>query len=74
MSASESLLCSVLLFRFVCPSFLTLSYHSKGFGSDILSKITYVTVYMPVVLMLILVIRTPFLEGAGDGIEFYIGK
>ena len=29
---------------------------------------------MPVVLMLILVIRTPFLDGAGDGIEFYIGK
>jgi hypothetical protein len=28
---------------------------------------------MPVVLMIILVIRTPFLEGAGDGIEFYIG-
>lgn len=24
--------------------------------------------------MIILVIRTPFLEGAGDGIEFYIGK
>jgi len=47
---------------------------SASFGSDILSKITYVTVFMPVVLMLILVIRTPFLEGAGDGIEFYIGK
>lgn len=29
---------------------------------------------MPVILMLILVIRTPFLEGAGDGIQFYIGK
>ena len=24
--------------------------------------------------MIVLVIRTPFLEGAGDGIEFYIGK
>lgn len=47
---------------------------STMFGSDILSKITYVTVYMPVVLMIILVIRTPFLKGAGDGIEFYIGK
>mmetsp|Transcript_11669 Transcript_11669/g.23719 ORF Transcript_11669/g.23719 Transcript_11669/m.23719 type:complete len:598 (-) Transcript_11669:140-1933(-) len=47
---------------------------SASFGSEILSKITYVTVYMPVVLMIILVIRTPFLEGAGDGIEFYIGK
>lgn len=29
---------------------------------------------MPVVLMIILVIRTPFLEGSGDGIDFYIGK
>ena len=47
---------------------------SASFGSEILSKITYVTVYMPVVLMIILVIRTPFLEGASDGIEFYIGK
>lgn len=40
---------------------------SASFGKDILAQITYVTVYMPVVLMLILVIRAPMLEGAGDG-------
>jgi SNF family Na+-dependent transporter len=47
---------------------------TASFGSDILFKLTYVTVYRPVILMLILVIRSPFLEGAGDGIDFYIGK
>lgn len=42
---------------------------SASFGKDILAQITYVTVYMPVVLMLILVIRAPMLEGAGDGMK-----
>jgi SNF family Na+-dependent transporter len=45
-----------------------------AFGKKILAKVTYVTVIMPVVLMLILVFRTAFLPGAGDGIAFYIGK
>jgi SNF family Na+-dependent transporter len=45
-----------------------------AFGKNFLAKVTYVTVIMPVVLMLILVFRTAFLPGAGDGISFYIGK
>jgi SNF family Na+-dependent transporter len=45
-----------------------------AFGKKLLAKITYVTVTMPVVLMLILVFRTAALPGAGDGISFYIGK
>ena len=47
---------------------------STCFGKKVLAKITYVTVILPVVLMLILVGRTVFLDGAGDGIKFYIGK
>jgi SNF family Na+-dependent transporter len=45
-----------------------------SFGKKILSKITFVTVLLPVVLMLILVCRTVFLAGAWDGIRFYIWK
>ena len=45
-----------------------------AFGRDILSRVTYVTVIMPVVLMAIMVFRTAFLQGASDGIEFYIGR
>jgi SNF family Na+-dependent transporter len=45
-----------------------------AFGKKLLAKVTYVTVIMPVVLMLVLVFRTAFLPGAGDGISFYIGK
>jgi SNF family Na+-dependent transporter len=37
-------------------------------------RVTYVTVILPVVLMLIFVIRTSALEGAIDGIAFYIFK
>lgn len=40
---------------------------STSFGKEILAKVTYVTVFMPVILMLILVIRAPFLDGAGAG-------
>lgn len=47
---------------------------SAAFGKKILSKIIYVTVILPVVLVLILVFRTIFLDGASDGIKFYIGK
>ena len=47
---------------------------SISFGKEILSKVTYVTVIAPVVLILILVIRTSTLPGAGNGIKFYIGK
>jgi SNF family Na+-dependent transporter len=45
-----------------------------AFGKKVLAKVTYVTVIMPVVLMLVLVFRTAALPGAGDGISFYIGK
>lgn len=47
---------------------------SVSLGHKILSKVTYVTVILPVILMLILVIRSSFLEGAGEGISFYIGR
>jgi len=49
-------------------------FFSVTFGKEVLSKITYVTVIMPLVLLCIFVARTVFLEGAGDGIRFYIGK
>ena len=49
-------------------------YWCVAFGKKILAKITYVTVIMPVVLLVILVGRTVILDGAMDGIQFYIGK
>jgi SNF family Na+-dependent transporter len=49
-------------------------FFSISFGKSILADITYVTVCAPVVLMVILIIRTAFLPGAIDGISFYIGK
>ena len=51
-----------------------ITYFSTVYGKKILSKITYVTVLLPIVLMLILVGRTVVLPGASDGIKFYIGK
>jgi len=52
----------------------SITYFSIAFGKHVLAQVTYVTVIMPVVLVIIFVIRTAFLEGAGDGIRFYIGK
>lgn len=49
-------------------------YGSIGFGKKILAKVTYVTVLLPVFLLLILVLRTVWLEGASDGIQFYMGR
>ena len=49
-------------------------FFSVSFGKSVLADITYVTVCAPVILMIILIIRTAFLPGAGDGIAFYIGK
>jgi SNF family Na+-dependent transporter len=49
-------------------------FFSVSFGKSILADITYVTVCAPVILMVILIIRTAFLPGAIDGISFYIGK
>lgn len=59
----------VALFAFWIIVFMTV-----GFGREVLAKITYVTVLLPVGLVVILVIRTVALEGAGDGIQFYIGR
>jgi len=49
-------------------------FFSISFGKTLLADITYVTVCAPVLLMVILIIRTAFLPGAIDGISFYIGK
>ena len=54
--------------------FWIFNFFAVGFGRGTLSKVTYVTVLLPVILMTVLVFRTAFLEGAGDGIAFYIGK
>lgn len=51
-----------------------ITFFSVAFGKNILSNITYVTVTLPVVLMLVLVIVSATQEGAREGIEFYIGK
>ena len=37
-------------------------------------QITWVTVVAPVILVIVLVIQTVQLDGAADGISFYIGK
>merc|ERR1712137_335979 len=44
------------------------------FGKTALSKVTWMTVVGPVVLLLILLIRTSLLNGSEEGVEFYIGK
>lgn len=54
--------------------FWMITFFSVAFGKNLLSKITYVTVIMPVVLMVILVIVTVQQPGARDGIQFYLGK
>jgi NSS family neurotransmitter:Na+ symporter len=54
--------------------FWVITFFSVAFGKKILAKITYVTVIMPVVLMIILVIFSVQQPGASEGIRFYIGK
>ena len=54
--------------------FWLITFFSVAFGKKVLAKITYVTVIMPVVLMIILVIFSVQQPGASDGIRFYIGK
>lgn len=51
-----------------------LVFFSLAFGKKILSKVTWVTVVGPVVLLFVLLLRTLPLEGVGDGVAFYIGK
>jgi len=57
------------LFAVTLICFLSLS-----FGKRILAKVTWVTVISPVVLLLVLLVRAAQLEGASDGINFYVGK
>lgn len=52
--------------------FWCITFFSVAFGKNILSNITYVTVTMPVVLMIILVIFSAIQPGARAGIEFYM--
>lgn len=54
--------------------FWIIVFMTVGFGREVLAKITYVTVLLPVFLVVVLVLRTAFLEGAGDGVAFYIGR
>jgi SNF family Na+-dependent transporter len=49
-------------------------FASLAFGKKILTKVTWVTVVGPIVMLVVLLLRSVTLEGAGDGIEFYIGK
>eukprot|EP01059_Diplonema_ambulator_P030498 TRINITY_DN523_c0_g1_i1.p1 TRINITY_DN523_c0_g1~~TRINITY_DN523_c0_g1_i1.p1 ORF type:complete len:660 (+),score=166.41 TRINITY_DN523_c0_g1_i1:80-2059(+) len=43
-------------------------------GISASAKVSYVTVLLPVVLMLAMLFRAVGLEGAGDGLHFYLGK
>jgi len=47
---------------------------SLAFGKKVLAQVTWVTVVGPVFLMAFMVTQALQLEGAGDGIAFYIGK
>lgn len=52
----------------------TVVYLSLAFGKEILAKVTWVTVVGPIVMLVVLLVRAVTLDGAHDGIEFYIGK
>lgn len=45
-----------------------------AFGKRVLAKVTWVTVVSPVIMLAVLLIQSLTLEGAGNGISFYIGK
>jgi SNF family Na+-dependent transporter len=51
-----------------------LVYLSLAFGKEVLARVTWVTVVGPILMLAILLVRALTLEGAGDGIKFYIGK
>eukprot|EP01062_Namystynia_karyoxenos_P013459 TRINITY_DN14857_c0_g1_i2.p1 TRINITY_DN14857_c0_g1~~TRINITY_DN14857_c0_g1_i2.p1 ORF type:complete len:768 (+),score=204.95 TRINITY_DN14857_c0_g1_i2:110-2305(+) len=43
-------------------------------GLEASAKVSYVTVGLPVVLILVMLVRAVNLDGAGDGVKFYVGK
>lgn len=49
-------------------------FFAISYGKKFLTKITWITVVSPLVIMTILVFRCVALPGASDGIAFYIGK
>eukprot|EP00929_Paragymnodinium_shiwhaense_P006286 TRINITY_DN10948_c0_g1_i1.p1 TRINITY_DN10948_c0_g1~~TRINITY_DN10948_c0_g1_i1.p1 ORF type:complete len:658 (-),score=60.11 TRINITY_DN10948_c0_g1_i1:529-2400(-) len=49
-------------------------FFALAFGKEVLAKVTWVTVIGPIVLLLLLLVQAVQLEGAGDGIQFYICK
>ncbi|CAE7573368.1 DAT, partial [Symbiodinium microadriaticum] len=54
--------------------FWVITFLSVAFGKNILAQITYVTVIMPVMLMVILVVVAAQQNGAFDGVKYYICK
>ena len=51
-----------------------LVFISCGFGKGVLFKVVQITIILPVVLMLILLLRSVFLQGAGEGLAFFLGR
>lgn len=43
-------------------------------GLEASAKVSYVTVGLPVVLIFVMLIRSLTLDGAGEGVKFYVGK
>jgi len=54
--------------------FWIITFFSIAYGKEILYKITYVIVILPIILMAILVCVSVTQPGAAAGIDFYIGK
>lgn len=52
----------------------TLVFLSLVFGKAVLAKVTWVTVVGPVLLLGVLLVQTLTLDGAADGVSYYIGK
>ena len=49
-------------------------FFAVAFGKEVLAQVTWVTVSLPVLLIIVLLLKAVSLPGANDGIEFYIGK
>eukprot|EP00928_Gymnodinium_smaydae_P032909 TRINITY_DN23724_c0_g2_i1.p1 TRINITY_DN23724_c0_g2~~TRINITY_DN23724_c0_g2_i1.p1 ORF type:complete len:624 (-),score=28.83 TRINITY_DN23724_c0_g2_i1:299-2170(-) len=52
----------------------TILFVSLAFGKHVLEKVTWITVVGPILLMCVLLIRVSQLNGAWEGVVFYIGK